>query len=67
VLSLHVHGAPITLTAGKCLDRQAYAARVVAVSQWTLIPSSIAAPAVQDGSTVMYRSSAGILDAISCS
>ena len=55
------------LTAGKCFDRQAYAARVVAMSQWTLIPSSIAAPAVQDGSTVMYRSSADVVDTISCS
>ena len=45
-------------TAGRRLERHAYAAAVAVVLQVTLIPSSMAAPAVHDGRTVMYWSSA---------
>ncbi len=47
-------------TAGKRFERHVYAAAVAVLLQVTLIPSSMAAPAVQDGSTAMYWSSAQV-------
>ena len=54
----HLRGSLTVLTsvrtAGKRFERHAYAAAVAVRPQVTLIPSSMAAPAVQDGDTVIY-------------